>query len=422
MMLVLVAYMIYATDVLHLPAGLAGAIFLFAKLWDAVSVPLAGQWSDATRSRLGRRRSWILASGPPMAVFGVAMWCPPTGLPPPALAAWIAAATLGFYGAFAAFLVPHLALGAELAEDAAARDRIFAWRQIASSLGMLPAFFGAGALLGEPETARAAAARFAVAGGVALVLTSSWAGLRLPAERPGFAGRAGASLLAAMRDVWRNPHARLLLFVFFVESLGTAATSVMAPYVMKYVVKAPAMLGGMLITFALANVLAIPLWVALARRFERHRLWLAAMAIACAGYACNAFLHEGSIRLALAAALVTGVASACGNTLGQAIKADVIDFDEFVTGERKEGAYFATWAFAMKLAFGLMLGAGGIALDLAGYVENTDPSPAVVRTILGVMAGVPLVCFLAAIALFSRFALSAAEHERIYAALVERRG
>jgi Na+/melibiose symporter-like transporter len=76
----------------------------------------------------------------------------------------------------------------------------------------------------------------------------------------------------------------------------------------------------------------------------------------------------------------------------------------------------------MKLAFGLMLGAGGIALDLAGYVENTEPSTAVVRTLLGVMAGVPLACFLAGIAIFSRFTLTHDEHERIHAELVERRG
>jgi GPH family glycoside/pentoside/hexuronide:cation symporter len=327
MTLVLVAYMIYATDVLHLPAALAGAIFLAAKLWDALCVPLAGQWSDATRSCLGRRRSWILASGPPMALFALAMWLPPRGLATPALAAWVAAATFGFYAAFAAFLVPHMALGAELSEQPQERDRIFAARQLASSLGLLPAFFGAGALLADPETARAAAARLAAVAALALVFSCSFAALRLPPEPPGFTGRAGASTLRAMRDVWRNPHARLLLFVFFVESLGTAATSVMAPYVMKYVVKAPELLGAMLLCFAVANLVAIPIWVLLARRFERHHLWLVAMAISC-----------------------------------------------------------------------------------------------VARAILGVMAGVPLVCFLAGIAILWRFALTHAEHDRIHAALVERRG
>jgi GPH family glycoside/pentoside/hexuronide:cation symporter len=331
-------------------------------------------------------------------------------------------ATLGFYAAFAAFLVPPMALGAELASDAASRDRIFAARQLASSVGLLPAFLGAGALLGDPESARSAAARLVAAGSLAVVLSCAFAALRLPAEPPGFAGRAGASTLHSMRDVWRNPHARLLLFVFFVESLGTAATSVMAPYVMKYVVKSPELLGAMLLAYALANLLAIPGWVLLARVFERHRLWLVAMAIGCVGYSCNAFLHEGSLRLALAAAVVTGIASACGNTLGQAIKADVIDFDEFVTGERKEGAYFATWAFAMKLAFGVMLGAGGFALHFAGYAENTEPTPRVARTLLVMMAGVPVASFLAAIAIFWRFTLTHAEHDRIHATLVERRG
>ena len=226
-----------------------------------------------------------------------------------------------------------------------------------------------------------------------------------------------SSDLVAMRDVWRNPHARLLLFVFFVESLGVAATSVMAPYVMKYVVKAPQMLGGMLLTFALSSVLAIPLWVVLARRFERHRLWLAAMAIACAGYACNGFLHEGSIRLALAAALVTGVASACGNTLGQAIKADVIDWDEYTTGERKEGAYFAAWSFTSKLAAGIMVGLVGVALQASGFREGVEQPWLVRGTMLFLIGGMPVIGFGLGLLAFRHFGLDHAEHARIRASI-----
>jgi Na+/melibiose symporter-like transporter len=33
----------------------------------------------------------------------------------------------------------------------------------------------------------------------------------------------------------------------------------------------------------------------------------------------------------------------------------VIDYDELVTGERKEGAYFALWNFAQKSASGITL-------------------------------------------------------------------
>jgi GPH family glycoside/pentoside/hexuronide:cation symporter len=60
--LVLVYAMKYATDVLLVPTVVMGALFGLSRVWDALTDPIAGHLSDRTRSRLGRRRSWLLAS------------------------------------------------------------------------------------------------------------------------------------------------------------------------------------------------------------------------------------------------------------------------------------------------------------------------------------------------------------------------
>ena len=44
-------------------------------------------------------------------------------------------------------------------------------------------------------------------------------------------------------------------------------------------------------------------------------------------------------------AVTAGLAAGCGGTLSPSIQGDVIDYDEMVTGERKEGSYFAAWNF-----------------------------------------------------------------------------
>src|SRR5262245_55313925 len=66
--LVLVAYLNFATDHLGASATAVGLIFAAAKVWDAFADPTAGYLSDRTRSRLGRRRSWLLASAAPLAL------------------------------------------------------------------------------------------------------------------------------------------------------------------------------------------------------------------------------------------------------------------------------------------------------------------------------------------------------------------
>ena len=112
--------------------------------------------------------------------------------------------------------------------------------------------------------------------------------------------------------------------------------------------------------------------------------------------------------------------SALGNTLGQAIKADVVDYDEYLTGERKEGSYFAVWAFVMKFAGSIMIGIAGLALSWAGYVENVAQTEFVRNTMLWLNGGIPAICFLIGLIAFGRFRLDSAEHARIRRVVAER--
>jgi GPH family glycoside/pentoside/hexuronide:cation symporter len=51
----------YLTDTLAVPAGLAGLAVFVPKLWDIITDPIVGAWSDRTSSRWGRRRPFLLA-------------------------------------------------------------------------------------------------------------------------------------------------------------------------------------------------------------------------------------------------------------------------------------------------------------------------------------------------------------------------
>lgn len=419
-MLIMVMYMNFATDVLLMGPATIGAIFFASKIWDAVSDPVVGFLSDRTRSRLGRRRSWMLGSAVPIAGFGVMLWAPPAGLSEAALTAWVAVAIFGFYSAYTTFYVPHLALGAELSFDVQERNRVYGSRQIGTAVGLLLAFTLGAPMLERVETARATAFQLGWSTALACLISIVIASALLPREPAGSAGRGGRNVVAAIRDVWRNPHARILLFVFFIESFGVAGTSVMAPYIVKYVIKLEGVLGIVLLAFVIPTALSIPVWVWLAGRYERHKLWMLGMAMSAIGYGSLAFLDEGRLGVMLFCSVMCGTGSGSGNTLGQAIKADVVDYDEYLTGERKEGSYFATWAFMQKLASGLMIALVGFALAFAGYVENTEQTAATKQTMVLLNGGVPCLCFVVGIAAFTRFRLDSAEHRRIRAEVARR--
>jgi len=79
----------FASDVLLLPPLAVGVIFALGRVWDAVSDPIVGTWSDRTRTRLGRRRPWMLAAVPVLAVSVYMIWVPPEW-EQGALLAWVA--------------------------------------------------------------------------------------------------------------------------------------------------------------------------------------------------------------------------------------------------------------------------------------------------------------------------------------------
>jgi len=411
--LALVMYMNFATDVLGVAPGILGAIFFASKLWDAVSDPIAGFLSDRTLAKRGRRKSWLLASSVPLAVFSVAAWSPPAEFSGAPLIAWIAVAVIGFYTAYTLFDVPHMALGAELSHDRRARVRVFGVRQLVRTLGMFAAFGIGATLLEDLTTARWNAFALATTVGLLTALAILVAVVALPPERGDYAGRGAQSPIQALRDVWRNPHARVLLFVLFVESLATGGVGVLVPFVVRYVMKTPDLIAEMLLVYTLPAVVSIPFWMRLANHFDKRRLWLVAMGMSGVGFGVLCLVHEGSVWLMASGALVAGFASGCGNTLGMALKADVIDWDEHSTGERKEGAYFSAWAFVSKVAGGLMVGLVGVTLQGTGFEAGEEPSATARRAMLFLMGGVPLLGFAVGMAAFTRFRLSESEHARI---------
>ncbi len=419
--LILILYMKYATDVLGIAPGVVGAIFFVSRIWDAISDPLAGTLSDRTRGRLGRRKSWLLASSVPLGVAALAMWTPPAGLSGTALTLWIGAGVFAFYTAYTVFEVPHMALGAELTHDARSRVRVYGSRQILRTVGLFAAgALGAG-LLESPDDPRTTASWIAAGAGLFTVVSIAVSVFGLPAERADYAGRGGEQLGRSLADVWRNPHARLLLFVFFLESLGAGAIGVLAPYLMTYVMKTPDLLNEMLIAYMVPALVSIPFWVRLGNHFEKRRLWQFALAMNGLGFGALFFASEGSIALVIGAAAVAGIAGGCGSTLGQALKADIVDVDELNTGERKEGAYFAAWNFTGKLASGVMIGVVGLTLQLVGFAPNQEQSDLTKFAMRFLMGGMPFLGFGIGLVAFLRFSLSESEHRRVREQIEARR-
>ena len=219
------------------------------------------------------------------------------------------------------------------------------------------------------ETPRVSALTVALLVAVPTAAMIAVSALRLR-ERSEHQGRGGTRPFGAFADVWRNPHARLLLFVILIENLGGATISVLTPYISQYIVGTPELTVFYIGIYMLASTLTVPLWIPLASRFGKKRLWLFSMVLTAFAFGGMFFLGPGDSILISVLALVAGTAGGCGAVVSPSIQADVIDYDELQTGQRKEGAYFAAWNFVFKSATGVTLILTGWVLQLSVHPRN----------------------------------------------------
>jgi len=421
MFLLLAIYLMkFATDVLGVSAAVMGTILLFGRaLWDAIADPIAGYLSDRTNTRFGRRRPWLLGSIFPLAATFVLLWSPPREASPTFLVVWMSLMVVLFYTSSTAFMIPHTALGAELTDSYHDRTRIFGGRHVLWTLGSFAAVAGLQAL-GSSDDKRRTIFWLGLGASACTALATLWMIARVR-ERPEFQGRGATRPYAALRDVLRNPHARLLLVVFGIESLGGATIGVLTPYVAEYVVRQPSIAPPAIGVYMLANILFVPVWLPLSRRFGKKALWLCSMGLTAVSFGSMVFLSENSVRLLMVLAFAAGTAAGCGNMVGPSIQADVIDWDEHATGERKEGSYFAAWNFVFKVANGLTLWLTGLVLSFSGYVPNVDQTASVKQVMLALYGLFPMLCYGLGAFLFSRFRLDAAGYAEIRSALDARK-
>lgn len=405
----------FSTDVLLLAPGVIGLFFGLSRIWDAVSDPLAGYWSDRTQTRYGRRRPWFLAAALPLAIAFVGLWAPPASLSPGALTAWMGIGIVFFYSAQTVLVVPHASLGAELSTDHHDRTRVFTGRVVFDIAGFVLAA-GALYLFERAADVRTTATWIAVVAslGTLVLIGVATASVR---ERPEYQGRGGTNPYASFGDVFRNPHARSLLAVFALETLGFSCMITLLPYAVEYWLDLQGM--GSIFIGAAAGVMAltIPSWAPLSRRFGKRDVWIATLFLRAAAFGTLFFFGSADPYVIGVSIGVIGASFGGGNVLGPSVKADVIDYDEHRTGQRKEGVYFASWNLAVKTGGGLAIVLSGFALEAAGFRPNVEQTPTALLGIRVLFAGLPGVFYLIAALLMLRFTLTEQVHLEIRAGL-----
>ncbi|WP_219558665.1 glycoside-pentoside-hexuronide (GPH):cation symporter, partial [Klebsiella michiganensis] len=124
----------FYTDIYGLPPAVMGTMFLLVRLLDAITDPIMGAIADATSTRWGRFRPWLLAICVPFAVSCVLVYSIPSfsdsGKVVYAVAAYIFMTLM-----YTAINIPYCSLGAALTSDPRESLSLQSWRFAITPIG-----------------------------------------------------------------------------------------------------------------------------------------------------------------------------------------------------------------------------------------------------------------------------------------------
>jgi Na+/melibiose symporter-like transporter len=134
--------MFFGTSVLGVSGTLIGMAVSISVVWDAVSDPIVGYYSDNSKSALGKRHPFMLIGILGMCAINLLIWLIPASAPEFLKFAWILISLLAVQTFCTFFATPYLALGLDMTTDPHEQTSIQCVKTIFFLLGMmLPTVF-----------------------------------------------------------------------------------------------------------------------------------------------------------------------------------------------------------------------------------------------------------------------------------------
>lgn len=439
----------YYNSVLGLNGTYAGTALLIALVFDAVTDPLVGSFSDTFKHRFGRRHPFMIVSALPLALTFGLIFSPPEGLGQMGLFLWLTGFAILVRASMTLYHVPHLALGAELTRDYHERTVVVAYRSVFGALG-IALVLGAGWSVYFPDLNGnlgrfnpAAYREFGWTFGfvmMAAILVSAW-GTRsvipsLPKPPEEVAAFSLKRLVGEIRVALENRSFRALvlgMIVFFATRgvqdalevhMGTYFWNLTSSEIqLRQFASVPAFL------------LGLPFWVAMTRYMDKGRAFVFGIGLLTLFSVLPPLLQiygwyppresSGYLGILVGCNAIAVFGATAGAVNAGSMIADVTDEHELRTGLRQEGIFFAALAFAVKATVGIGQFVAGVSLDLIGLTAGAVPGTIAASTVrsLGLLYGPgTAILGLASVVLLLGYRLDRRRHAEIVAALAERRG
>ena len=412
----------FYTDVLGLPAEVAGLIYMLSLVWDAAIDPVIGLLADRTRTSLGRYRPYLILGALPLAAgYASVFMTPPAAAPGAVLLA--ATAHIAFRTLYAVVSIPYASLFARVTRDS--RDRgdmagvrilfaMIAGVAISSTTLPLVDFFG------EGDDRRGWLILSLVYGAFAtlMIWSVAWSarGLDAPDVERGIS-HTPRQLIAALAC---NRPLHIALGIVVLSALTNTFFQKNILYYFKYVFGDAGSASLALTMMAGVTGGFVPVWIWVARHHGKRFAWVSGLGFTLVGLLLWRAADGQGLTFLLLALAVLSIGTSAGYLCFWAVLPDTVEYGEWRSGIRTEALIFGLVTLAQKAALGFGAGALGFALRAIGYDAGTSMSQATQDGLRHLMLIIPVSGAVLALCLLAFYRLDYATHGRIVDELAAR--
>ena len=388
----------FLTDVAGLSAAWAGYVFLVIRGWNAVCDLLMGAITDRTKSKLGRRRPYLLIGALPLAI-SFAMLFQAFFDKPVQMIIYYTIAGILFSTMYSFVAIPYNSLMPELSQDYDERTSISGFKMAFSFVGSLLSAMGVTLIVdtifkGEEQYAIS----FPVMGlvmGTAITVTILLAFFGTKERVKPIYPEGKTNFFHELSSLFRLKEYVLVLGIFIGNMVGFDVIMALYIYFMRYALKISDDISYIFMAVPLVvAVLVTPIWVKVSERLGKKKTYIISVVyFVIPLLSCLVLPANNMIATSIIVVLIGGGISA-SQVLTYALLPDIVEVDEMKNGVRREGIIYGSTMFLYKVASAVIVALVTSTMSMFGYVGTaTVQSDSAITGIRILMGCIPALLF-----------------------------
>ncbi|PIU61537.1 MAG: hypothetical protein COS84_11130 [Armatimonadetes bacterium CG07_land_8_20_14_0_80_40_9] len=357
------------------PVALAGLAITIGRFLDAIIDPLIAYLSDKTQSRFGRRIPYIAIGAPLLVIVFFFLWLPPSkyfNVGHFTNFIYLAVFTTLFWILFSVFTIPYTSLLPEIATTTKERIDLSTFVAVAMVVGM---FIGG---LGYNFLVKKSFIVMAIVLGIIAFICFCPVVLTIRERVKVSSEYSQIKIIPALLTTLKNKPYLIYLYSRFSFEFGWNLLAAGMSFMVVVIMGMAKENAGIIIIIPMVSaLLSFPVINIISKKFGKKAIFnLTMLSISIL---LSSIFFIGKIELPISLKfqayilmILMGPPFAGFLVLPNAIIADIIDYDEKLTGLRREGVYYGVQAFVIKVGVSLATFVAGLIMGYFGKNVGHD--------------------------------------------------